>query len=114
MPCHAPPATLFSPTWRRFDSNSLQLVQNAAVRDVLQHATDVLTSVFAADKVDAFLYDAAQEILVALGTSQTPLGVRQHDLGLYFLSLSDGGRAAWCSVKASPGTMARSNATRSS
>jgi DNA-binding CsgD family transcriptional regulator len=73
----------------------LQLVQSAEVRDVLQHATDVLSTVFAADKVDAFLYEPAQEILFALGTSQTPLGVRQHELGLHLLPLSNGGRAAW-------------------
>jgi DNA-binding CsgD family transcriptional regulator len=73
----------------------LQVVQSAEVRDVLQHATDVLSTVFAADKVDAFLHDPTQEILVALGTSQTPLGVRQHELGLHLLPVSDGGRAGW-------------------
>jgi DNA-binding CsgD family transcriptional regulator len=73
----------------------LQLVQNAEVRDVLQHATDVLTTVFAAEKVDAFLYEPAQQILVALGTSQTPLGVRQHELELHLLPVVNGGRAAW-------------------
>src|SRR5438270_2910167 len=30
----------------------LQLLHNAEVRDVLQHATDILTTVFAAEKVD--------------------------------------------------------------
>lgn len=73
----------------------LQLVQNAEVRDVLQHATDVLSTVFAAEKVDAFLYDPGQDMLVALGTSQTSLGVRQHKLGLHLLPVSNGGRAAW-------------------
>jgi DNA-binding CsgD family transcriptional regulator len=73
----------------------LQLLQNAEVGDILQHATDVLTTVFAAEKVDAFLYDPSQELLVALGTSQTPLGVRQHELGLHLLPVSNGGRAAW-------------------
>jgi len=73
----------------------LQLLQKAEVRDVLQHATDLLTTVFAADKVDAFLYDGSQEILIALATSQTPLGARQHELGLHLLPLSNGGRAAW-------------------
>jgi DNA-binding CsgD family transcriptional regulator len=73
----------------------LQLLQNAEVRDVLQHATDVLTTVFAAEKADAFLYDPSHDMLVALGTSQTPLGARQHELGLHVLPLSNGGRAAW-------------------
>src|SRR4051812_35591705 len=73
----------------------LQLLQKAEVRDVLQHATDVLTIVFAADKVDVFLYDRSYDVLVARGTSQTPLGARQHELGLNVLPLSNGGRAAW-------------------
>jgi DNA-binding CsgD family transcriptional regulator len=73
----------------------LQLLQNAEVGDVLQHATDVLTTVFTAEKVDAFLYDASHELLVALGTSQTPLGASQHELGLHLLPVSNGGRAAW-------------------
>jgi DNA-binding CsgD family transcriptional regulator len=73
----------------------LQLLRTAEFGEVLQHATDVLTSVFAADKVDAFLYDPAHEILVAQGTSQTRLGVRQHELGLHLQPLSNGGRAAW-------------------
>jgi DNA-binding CsgD family transcriptional regulator len=74
---------------------ALQQVDGATARDTMQHATDVLAAVFVADKVDAFFYDEAAEQLVALGTSQTPLGQLQHELGLNRLPLADGGRATW-------------------
>ncbi len=44
------------------------------------------------DKVDVFLLDAARSSLVALGTSETPLGARQKELGLDVLPLANGGR----------------------
>src|SRR3982751_6519044 len=44
------------------------------------------------DKVDAFLLDEARQSLVALGTSDTPLGKRQHALGLDVLPIANGGR----------------------
>lgn len=44
------------------------------------------------DKVDVFLVDPGRTSLVALGTSETPLGRRQKELGLDVLSLANGGR----------------------
>jgi DNA-binding CsgD family transcriptional regulator len=73
----------------------LQQVDSATARDAMQHAANVLSAVFVAEKVDAFFYDASEEMLVALGTSDTPLGKRQHELGLNRLPLSSGGRTAW-------------------
>lgn len=73
----------------------LRQVGPVDVQGALQHATDILASVYIADKVDAFLYDPRQEMLVTLGTSRTPLGQRQHELGLNRLPLSRGGRVAW-------------------
>jgi DNA-binding CsgD family transcriptional regulator len=55
----------------------LQEVGRTDLAGALQHATDILASVFTADKVDAFLYEPAVELLVALGTSRTELGRRQ-------------------------------------
>jgi DNA-binding CsgD family transcriptional regulator len=75
--------------------DSLQQVHSATARDAMQHAANVLSALFVADKVDAFFYDESEELLVALGTSETPLGKRQHELGLHRLSLSAGGRTAW-------------------
>ena len=73
----------------------LREVGSATAREAMEHATTVLATTFGADKVDAFFYDAATNLLIALGTSQTPLGQRQHELGLDRLPLSNGGRAAW-------------------
>jgi two-component system, OmpR family, sensor kinase len=44
------------------------------------------------DKVDAFLVDDARRTLVAIGTSQTPLGRKQKALGLDVLPIANGGR----------------------
>jgi DNA-binding CsgD family transcriptional regulator len=73
----------------------LREIRHASLQQALQHATDVLASTFAADKVDAFLVDPRRDLLVAVGTSQTPMGKRQHQLGLNRLPLSSGGRTAW-------------------
>jgi signal transduction histidine kinase len=53
-----------------------------------------VAAAFGADKVDAFLLDPATATLVALGTSDTPLGRAQHALGLHVQPLANGGRAA--------------------
>jgi DNA-binding CsgD family transcriptional regulator len=73
----------------------LREVVDADPADALQHVSDVLAAVFGADKVDVFIYQPSGEILVALGTSQTPMGIHQRELGLDRLPLSNGGRAAW-------------------
>jgi two-component system OmpR family sensor kinase len=62
----------------------------AALTTAAQHIAEVL----GADKVDAFLFDPATQSLVALGTSPTPMGRRQQELGLDHLPLADGGRTA--------------------
>ncbi|HEV7663300.1 MAG TPA: GAF domain-containing protein, partial [Chloroflexota bacterium] len=73
----------------------LQEVGATDFAGALQHATDVLVSVFVVEKVDAFLYDPQNEMLVTLGTSDTAVGRRQHELGLHRLHVSHGGRVAW-------------------
>jgi DNA-binding CsgD family transcriptional regulator len=73
----------------------LQEVGSADFAGALQHATDLLASVFVVEKVDAFLYDPIQEMLITVSTSHTALGKRQHELGLNRLPLSRGGRVAW-------------------
>lgn len=73
----------------------LRQVRNASLEQALQHATDVLASTFRADKVDAMLLDRQRATLMAAGTSQTPMGQRQRELGLDRLSLATGGRTAW-------------------
>lgn len=58
----------------------------------LAQATSLIAEVLSADKVDIFFHDPSSETLVALGTSDTPMGRKQHRLGLHLLPLANGGR----------------------
>jgi DNA-binding CsgD family transcriptional regulator len=60
----------------------------------LDEASQIVAEALGADKVDTFVYEPATESLVALGTSDTPMGRRQHAIGLHRLPLANGGRAA--------------------
>jgi two-component system, OmpR family, sensor kinase len=60
--------------------------------DALNQAAQLLAETMAADKVDAFLYDAGIDSLVAIGVSDTPMGRKQRALGLDRLPLTNGGR----------------------
>lgn len=60
----------------------------------LNQAALIIAEALVADKVDAFVYEPETETLVALGTSDTPMGRRQHELGLHIVPLANGGRAA--------------------
>jgi two-component system, OmpR family, sensor kinase len=62
------------------------------VEQALTAAATYVADWFACDKVDVFLLDPARASLVALGTSDTPLGKRQKELGLDVLPLANGGR----------------------
>ena len=61
---------------------------SAAMTDAAQQVAEVL----GADKVDIFFYVPADQALVAEGTSDTPMGHREHELGLDRLPLAGGGR----------------------
>ncbi|HEY1294223.1 MAG TPA: LuxR C-terminal-related transcriptional regulator, partial [Chloroflexota bacterium] len=73
----------------------LQALGPTDLRGALQRAAEVLSAFFGADACDALVANPAQEILVALASSRTPLAERQRALGLHHLPLSDGGRVAW-------------------
>ena len=60
--------------------------------DALTQASQLVAEALGADKVDAFLHDPAIETLVAVGTSDTPMGRQQHALGLDRLPLANRGR----------------------
>jgi signal transduction histidine kinase len=64
------------------------------VKSTLDAATDRIAVALRADKVDAFVYDPSKETLVALGTSHTPMGIRQHQIGLHLLPIANGGPEA--------------------
>jgi len=68
-------------------------VTGADLKATLLHVSDVFARVSGADKVDAFLYDAARDSLVAVGSSTQPLSMLQRELGLDVLPVSNGGRA---------------------
>lgn len=73
-----------------------QLLQlpSADLKATCSRVSDVIAGSSGADKVDAFLYDASRDSLVAAGSSTQPLSQLQRDLGLDVLPLSNGGRAA--------------------
>ncbi len=62
------------------------------VKATLNQATSLIAEVLAADKVDVFFHDPASETLVALGTSDTPMGRRQRAIGMDRLPFANGGR----------------------
>ena len=72
----------------------LLAIPATAARSALNQASDLVAATLSADKVDIFVNDPAVDTLVALGTSDTPMGRCQVALGLNRLSLSNGGRAA--------------------
>ena len=73
----------------------LREVSTTDLCGALQHVANVLAPVFLADKVDAMLCDPSAAVLVSVGTSDTVMSKRQHELGLDRLSLAHGGRAAF-------------------
>ena len=79
------------------DARLLRLLENLLAIEVggldaaMTQAAQQLAESLAADKVDVLLHDPATEALVAVGTSQTPMGLREHELGLDHLPIADGG-----------------------
>ncbi len=62
------------------------------LKATLAQASDVIAEVSGSDKVDAFLYDRGRDSLVAVGSSTQPLSMKQRELGLDVLQISNGGR----------------------
>ena len=58
----------------------------------LDAATLAVAEALRCEKVDAFLYEPSTSTLVARGTTPTPLGRKQHALGLHLLPIANGGR----------------------
>jgi DNA-binding CsgD family transcriptional regulator len=82
------------PDRRRITLERLLALDAIDLEGALNEAAQVVAEALDADKVDAFVYEAKSECLVARGTSDTPMGRRQIALGLNRLPLADGGRAA--------------------
>jgi DNA-binding CsgD family transcriptional regulator len=79
---------------RRATLERLLALDAVELDQALDQATQIVAEALGADKVDAFVYEAATETLVARGTSDTPMGRRQRALGLHRLPVANGGRAA--------------------
>src|SRR5919107_6394944 len=71
----------------------LLAIQAPEMRPALTEACNLVADVLGADKVDVFLYEPSSTSLVAMGTSDTPMGRRQRELGLDRLALANGGRS---------------------
>jgi DNA-binding CsgD family transcriptional regulator len=70
----------------------LLAIDATSLDPALQQAAQVVSEVLGADKVDVFVYESGTESLVARGTSNTPLGRRQHAIGMDRLPLAGLGR----------------------
>src|ERR671921_649018 len=61
------------------------------LRPALDEASTLIAEVLGAEKLDIFLFQADIDSLVAMGTSDTPMGRRQHELGLDRLQMTNSG-----------------------
>ncbi len=60
-------------------------------KPTLNQAAQLVAEALEAEKVDVFLHDPSIDTLIALGTSDTPVGRRQHALGLDRMPIVNGG-----------------------
>ncbi len=60
-------------------------------RSTMDKASDLVASAVRAEKCDVFLYEPSITTLVAIGTSRTPMGVRQRQLGLDRIAVANDG-----------------------
>ncbi|HLJ69210.1 MAG TPA: helix-turn-helix domain-containing protein [Chloroflexota bacterium] len=70
----------------------LLAIEATNLRGALNEASDLMAYAMGADKVDAFIFEPSSTSLVALGTSDTPMGRLQHQTGLDRLPLANRGR----------------------
>jgi two-component system, OmpR family, sensor kinase len=77
---------------RLFDTLlALHGIATPELRPALTLASNLVAEALGADKVDVFLHEAESNSLVAMGTSETPMGRKQRELGLDRLPLANGG-----------------------
>lgn len=78
-------------TDRLFDTLvALHRIATPELRPALTQASNLVAEALGADKVDVFLHEAATDSLVAMGTSETPMGRKQQELGLDRLAVANG------------------------
>lgn len=67
-------------------------IQALTLKDAMNGSSDLLAEAMGADKIDLFLYEPETETLVAIGTSNTPVGRHQIRVGLDRVPIANGGR----------------------
>jgi DNA-binding CsgD family transcriptional regulator len=91
----SPNKTPFGVDERFLDAfHQLLTLPGVELRPTLDAASTMVAQAIGADKVDVFLFEADKDSLVALGTSDTPLGRLQHRLGLDRFARSNAGPLA--------------------
>ncbi len=71
----------------------LLAIQATDTKSALNQASQLINDTLRADKADVFLYESAVDTLVAMGTSDTPMGRKEIALGLDRLAVSNSGKA---------------------
>jgi two-component system OmpR family sensor kinase len=69
----------------------LLAIESTSLKSALNQASDLIAPAINAEKIDAFLFDPSNQTLVAVGTSNTPMGIRQHEIGMDRLPLANDG-----------------------
>lgn len=67
-------------------------IEALTLKDAMNEASDLLAEAMGADKIDVFLHEVETETLVALGTSNTPMGRQEVRVGLDRVPIANGGR----------------------
>jgi two-component system OmpR family sensor kinase len=70
----------------------LLTIEAASLKEALDLAADMVAEVMSADKVDAFILEPQSDTLVALGSSNTPMGHKQFTIGMNRMPIANGGR----------------------
>src|SRR5215210_5280028 len=70
----------------------LMAIDEMDLHGALDRACQMVAEALRADKFYAVLYASTTESLVAAGTSHTPMGRKQHAIGMNRLPLANGGR----------------------
>ncbi len=73
----------------------LLAIEATSLDSALGQASTLIAEALDSEKSDIFLYHPATDSLVARGTSNAPMGLRQQQLGLDHEPLTNGGRAVW-------------------
>lgn len=94
LPPAGPPEEAIAPNERRLFETLKRLlaIDATTVRGTMEQVSQLVAEVLHAEKVDAFLHEAATDTLVAVGTSATPMARHQRAIGLDRQPLANGGR----------------------